>query len=374
MLASIIIDNYNYDKYIGETIVSALNQTYQYKEIIVVDDGSTDNSRAIIESYGDQVIHVYKKNGGQASALNAGFAESKGDFVFFLDSDDVLFPDAVKNAVALLRPGVSKVHWPLWIIDENGNKTGETKPGLVLPEGDLSEVILRGGPTSYISSPTSGNAWSREFLKKVCPLPEDVSYYKTCADEYLYTLAPVFGLIKAIQKPQGYYRIHGKNIYSALSSEKKLELELTGHEQQTIALDQILQKNGYHIDPDEWRKNSWFHGLAKAIHLIRTHIPDDQKFILVDDNTWNGEEIFGKNKALPFLEHEGAYYGGPETQTQAIEELTRMKNEGAAFIVIAKPGFWWLDHYKEFNNYLTANFKCIVRHESVIIYELNRKA
>ena len=97
-LASIIIDNYNYAGFLREAIESALNQTYQKIEIIVVDDGSTDSSREIISSYGCRVISILKCNGGQNSALNAGFSASRGNVILFLDSDDALLPTAVEAA------------------------------------------------------------------------------------------------------------------------------------------------------------------------------------------------------------------------------------------------------------------------------------
>ncbi|HLL41796.1 MAG TPA: glycosyltransferase family 2 protein, partial [Segetibacter sp.] len=81
LLASIIIDNYNYGHFIREAINSALQQSYQNIEVIVVDDGSTDNSREIIRSYGEKIIPVLKNNGGQASAFNAGYYKSTGDVI-----------------------------------------------------------------------------------------------------------------------------------------------------------------------------------------------------------------------------------------------------------------------------------------------------
>src|SRR5687768_5094018 len=102
-LVSIIIDNFNYGRFLAEAIDSALAQTHGETEVIVVDDGSTDDSRAIIARYGERVRSVLKENGGQASALNAGYRISRGEVVLFLDSDDVLFPGALANAVERLR-------------------------------------------------------------------------------------------------------------------------------------------------------------------------------------------------------------------------------------------------------------------------------
>src|SRR2546423_2847131 len=95
---SIIISSYNYARFLREAIDSALTQTYPYVEVIVVDDGSTDDSPRMIREYGERVRAIIKPNGGQASAWNAGFAASGGDAIIFLDSDDLLLPAAAENA------------------------------------------------------------------------------------------------------------------------------------------------------------------------------------------------------------------------------------------------------------------------------------
>src|SRR5438046_8948159 len=88
-LASVIINNYNYGRFLREAVDSALNQTYRNTEVIVVDDGSTDGSPEVIASYGERIVPVLKQHGGQNSALNAGFSRRRGDVSLFLDSDDV---------------------------------------------------------------------------------------------------------------------------------------------------------------------------------------------------------------------------------------------------------------------------------------------
>ena len=95
-LVSIIIPLYNAEKYIGETITSALNQTWENKEIIIVDDGSTDNSLAIVKKFESQIVKVFtQKNTGAGTARNKGLTEAKGDFIQFLDADDILSPDKI---------------------------------------------------------------------------------------------------------------------------------------------------------------------------------------------------------------------------------------------------------------------------------------
>ena len=98
-LVSILINNYNYERFLREAIDSALNQSYQPIRVIVVDDGSTDDSREIIASYGDRIKTILKENGGQASVFNQGFASSQGEIICFLDSDDLFRPDKVAAIV-----------------------------------------------------------------------------------------------------------------------------------------------------------------------------------------------------------------------------------------------------------------------------------
>ena len=102
-LVSIIINNYNYGCFLQSAIDSALGQTYANIEVIVVDDGSVDNSKDIIRGYRDRIVPVLKENGGQASAFNAGFAKSRGEIICFLDSDDFYALKKVMKIVDLFK-------------------------------------------------------------------------------------------------------------------------------------------------------------------------------------------------------------------------------------------------------------------------------
>jgi cellulose synthase/poly-beta-1,6-N-acetylglucosamine synthase-like glycosyltransferase len=106
MRVSIVICNYNYARFLDGAIRSALEQDHLDKEVIVVDDGSTDGSREVIARWADAVRTVYKANGGQVSAYNAGFEQVTGDAVVFLDSDDC---STGAPARASLRPSATTV-------------------------------------------------------------------------------------------------------------------------------------------------------------------------------------------------------------------------------------------------------------------------
>jgi glycosyltransferase involved in cell wall biosynthesis len=214
-LVSIIINNYNYGRFVGATIDSALNQTYPRTEVIVVDDGSTDNSRDVIARYGQRVTTMLKPNAGQASAFNAGFARSRGDIVIFLDSDDLLAPHIVEAVVAEFQrnPNLSKVQYPLEVIDANGKATGARVPPaqLPMPSGDLRLQMLT-FPDDVRSSPTSGNAFAASVLREILPMPVLNPGY-AWADLYLYNLAPLFGPVQSLAAAGGCYRVHESNHY-----------------------------------------------------------------------------------------------------------------------------------------------------------------
>lgn len=209
---SIIINNYNYGHFLQAAIESALGQTYSNVEVIVVDDGSTDNSSEILATYGDQLLAIVKENGGQASAMNVGFTHSHGDIVIFLDSDDVLLPNTAQRMADVFdaTPDVVKVMYRMEVIDASGKRTGIMKPSRHLPlrSGDLRQHVLA-FPFDMTWMATSGNAFAAEVLHKVLPIPEDA--FPILADYYLAHVTPLFGRIVFLNTVGAYYRVHGSN-------------------------------------------------------------------------------------------------------------------------------------------------------------------
>jgi len=209
LLVSIIINNYNYDRFLVQAIDSALSQTYPHIEVIVVDDGSTDRSREIIASYGDRIIPVFKENGGQASAFNAGFSASQGEIIIFLDSDDVLLPNIVQQVVeAFQQSDIVKVQYQLQVIDGDSKKTEKIIPeSRYMPSGNMRSHIIKFH--SYGCPPTSGNAFSAAALRRIFPMPE--TEYRIVADEYINNLVPLLGNIVSLHQVGALYRMHGDN-------------------------------------------------------------------------------------------------------------------------------------------------------------------
>ncbi|MEW6620095.1 MAG: glycosyltransferase, partial [bacterium] len=123
---SIIIPTYNAENFLPQAINSVVEQTYQDIEIIVVDDGSTDNTKRIIEPFMDKIYYIYKDNGGSASARNVGIKSAKGEYIAFLDADDIWLPQKLELQINLFRQcqEIDWIHTNLMLIDESGNIIG----------------------------------------------------------------------------------------------------------------------------------------------------------------------------------------------------------------------------------------------------------
>jgi hypothetical protein len=368
-LVSIIISSFNYDGYLRTAIDSALRQSYKNKEVIVVDDGSTDNSCEIIEGYGNQILAVLKNNRGQASAFNTGVAMSSGDVIIFLDSDDVLLPTAIEKSIRFFKdPTVAKVHWPLAVINEYGKQSKRIVPSRRLDEGNLIDVVRHVGPNGYAWPPTSGNAWSRSFIDSVFPIQEDI--YKICPDLYLSALVPLYGLIKRVSEPQALWRIHGKNASWQQSLDERVQCQVRLWEHCFQSLESCGKEKGIQIDLQELRANSWWHKIDRTIEEIVALLPAGEKLILVDEGQWGpGSDIAGRH-CIPFPEKNGQYWGLPANDQDAIEETERLRQAGANIMAIVWPSFWWLEYYTGLNQYLRCTYACLIENERVVIFDL----
>ncbi|MGB7522294.1 MAG: glycosyltransferase [Spirulinaceae cyanobacterium] len=215
ILVSIIINNYNYAQFLPEAIESALTQNYPHTEIIVVDDGSTDNSREIISNYEEKVIPALKENGGQASAFNAGFAASKGEIICFLDADDYYLPQKVIQVIKLFEqhPQIGWIFHDLEDVDINGSILKKQRKRRISEFNlvDLREIILKGKKLTYWFTATSGLCFKRNILEEILPMPEQ---FKISSDSFV-RLAAVH-LSPGILSPErlATHRSHGNNLYA----------------------------------------------------------------------------------------------------------------------------------------------------------------
>jgi glycosyltransferase involved in cell wall biosynthesis len=211
---AVVVLCHNYGRFLRAAIDSALDQTYPATRVVVVDDGSTDDSAAVIASYGDRVSGIHKENGGQASAINAGFATIDDDLVIFLDADDTLRPDIVERVVSTWSSdrSIAKIQWRMELVDASGVRSGVVRPPMHvrLPVGDMSTAELS-FPFDIVWAATSGNAFPVGALRSILPMPEPE--YRLCADSYLQHLVPLLGPVAALDVVRSYRGVHGANAF-----------------------------------------------------------------------------------------------------------------------------------------------------------------
>jgi glycosyltransferase involved in cell wall biosynthesis len=225
MKLSVIIANYNYQDFVGAAIASALAIDWPEKEIIVVDDASTDDSRSVINGFRGKVAAYFRPKSYQLGAHIFGFEQSSGAVIIFLDADDLLEPNVMLEVAKVWRPGVSKVQYRMNLIDAAGAQSGTAIPQFPPenPPDKLRETYLR--TMAYTTPPGSGNAYSRTFVQMAFAMVsvpnKQVAGDSSAAaaaestlrasDAPLVTLAPILGDVLTIRKPLARYRVHDAN-------------------------------------------------------------------------------------------------------------------------------------------------------------------
>jgi glycosyltransferase involved in cell wall biosynthesis len=144
-LVSVVIPTYNQAQYLGQSIQSALDQTYLSREIIVVDDGSTDETPSVVESFGSQVSYIRQENQGLAGARNTGIRIAQGEFVALLDSDDMWLPTFLSSLISLTfeKPNAAVYYCGVRYIDINGCLLPQQAGVKQVPPEEMYAAILR---------------------------------------------------------------------------------------------------------------------------------------------------------------------------------------------------------------------------------------
>lgn len=211
-LVSILISSFNYGRYLEVALESLRSQTYGLFEVVVCDDGSSDDSVSRIERYcrEDDRFHLLTQpNSGQAVALNTGFAASRGSLISLLDADDFFEPSKLERVVRQLRAqGAGCVLHPLRVIDPNGQVSGEIPVFGRFERGWIAErVVRRGG--RWRTLPTSALTFRREIAEAIFPIPAELRAY---ADGFVSTLLPLLTTVDFVEAPLATYRLHGENV------------------------------------------------------------------------------------------------------------------------------------------------------------------
>ena len=216
VFASILIDTYNHERFIEKAIVSVLEQDFPAtdREILVVDDGSSDGTPEIIHRFAPHMRVLRKANGGQASAFNAGVPQCRGEIVAFLDGDDWWAPSKLREVCRAL---------------EDEAEVGVVGHGIteVYSDGREHAELLREAPRFRLDSEkgarvfrlrksflgTSRMSFRTEVLQRIGPVPEALGIQ---ADEYLFTLGAVVSDVLILREPLTFYRLHESNAFQVM--------------------------------------------------------------------------------------------------------------------------------------------------------------
>ena len=207
---SCIISNYNYEAYVGHAIESALAQTVPFDKVIVVDDGSTDGSRALLQQLGNRIDLIETPNQGQTGACLEGFRRQPGsDYVYFLDADDYLPPYFVERIRHHLQIRPAKLQFQLSTVSE------QLKPFEALfptyPNRYGSAEMQRDNRIIgyYRSPPTSGNVVRADVLQA---LDTGLLDKRGAIDGTLNLILPYLGEVVSVNEPLAFRRVHTSNL------------------------------------------------------------------------------------------------------------------------------------------------------------------
>jgi glycosyltransferase involved in cell wall biosynthesis len=266
---TVLIDTFNYGRYVEEAVSSALEQDFPAgdREILVVDDGSTDDTQERLKKFGNAIRYLRKTNGGQASAFNVGFDQARGQVIALLDADDVWLPEKLSRVHQVFekKPEVAMVYHRVHMWD--GIRDLSEDPCFIPISGRVTED--RRALLQYPMMATSCLAFRREALRKVLPVPETLRFQ---ADAYLTGLIIFAAPVAALPEYLGKYRLHGANLFQA-NGEKPTRSQIEQKmEMRGVLLHEIrnwLSRNGRDVESADlraylmqWKKSQESDGFA----------------------------------------------------------------------------------------------------------------
>lgn len=221
-LVSVVIPTYNASRWIGETLESVLAQDFTDFEIIVVDDGSTDDTAQVVAGYGERVCCIHKPNGGAGSARNVGIRAARGEYVAFVDADDLWAKEKLRLQLNLLsRTGVAWVYSDaLAFDDENGVSLYRLGRLVRQCSGDILESLFL---ADFIPSPTP--IIRRTVFEHVGFFDENKTY-QTTADWDMWLKIAAHYPIGLVSVPLAYYRVHSTSMTGSEDAQVVLQAHL----------------------------------------------------------------------------------------------------------------------------------------------------
>ena len=212
-LVSVIIPNYNYARYLKEAISSVIAQTYSNTEIIVVNNGSTDDSLRLLQQFGSQITLIDQENLGQAGARNSGLRAANGDLIAFLDADDFWQNDKLEKQIRLITSETELVYSGI----SRFRDTSRRVESILLPQfkGDCHNYFTDLTAVSIVLSGESTSLFTRNLLNLVGNFDPDLNsasgwdFFRRCS---------ILTNFNFVSEPLTNYRLHSKNMSNSSSN------------------------------------------------------------------------------------------------------------------------------------------------------------
>ncbi|MGD8854575.1 MAG: glycosyltransferase family A protein [Gammaproteobacteria bacterium] len=391
---TIAIPTYNRAELLSASLRSALDQKYPDFEILVLDNASTDNTEAVVESFGDRRVRYVRspKNIGLFRNWNRAIELNRSPYLGILQDDDALLPDFIQESVAALeRNPTTALSFTLADgIDLNNAPVplpGEYPRSGLIPGTEYLCGIVNGA--NWVIQPSTVLMRS-SVIDEVGPFDNPHSSHSI--DINLYYRMMVSYDVVLIPRVLSRVRVHAGQDSQRRFGSSRGTGPLATMAERSDAVAHLLESDRA-ADPSfrHWLADRLFHLSMRRSALTQEFVPElnlswkerieivknevmtligpGETFILVDEGEW-GAEIAPGRRVIPFLERDGCYWGVPTEDRTAIRELERLRGMGARYVVFGWPAFWWLDYYSGLRDHLRSRYPCVLSNSRLVAYDL----
>jgi glycosyltransferase involved in cell wall biosynthesis len=312
-LISVLIDTYNYGPYVEEAIESVLAQEFPAgdREILVVDDGSTDDTAERVRRFGRAISYFRKPNGGQASAFNFGLSRVRGKYVALLDADDYWLPGKLSRIAEEFERhrDAGMIYHGLRQFDTREGRLWDARAAHIsgfLPA--KTRDLLR-----YTWFPTSFLAFRRSALDLLLPIPESLTIQ---ADAHLSGLIVFVAPIVALPDYLAVYRVHGSNLFAGSGRPDPVRSELRARTRRALidGMKRWLHERAYDLTRPDLRRlvKQWEVALEEESFVL--HRPNRLRFSrhLIRYARYFGPQLSWRHRAVTHLNAAGSLVVGYE--------------------------------------------------------------
>jgi glycosyltransferase involved in cell wall biosynthesis len=393
---TVAIPTYNRASLLKLSLESVLAQDYPDFRVLVLDNASDDETEAVVRSFAEQdgrITYIRNQiNIGVLGNWNRAIELNTSPYLTILSDDDLMLPGLISESVRALdeHPQVGFSFALVRLIDAKGNLLDLQRTGK-MPDGVINGLDFLELTVSWQACPvyTSSIFLRKSALAVVGPF--DSPHTKHTFDlTMIYRLAAHFDIL-FLRKELVQVRLHPGQITETdwrydrngpigvmaeavdavsylLESDRAADPEYRKWLAERLLALNARQSEFAHLALP-YMHHTWEERLQFATQEVAKLIAPEDSFILVDDGQWQYEAI-AAGRAIPFIEKDGLYWGPPEDDTTAIEEVERWEHKGVKFIVFGWPCFWWFDYYSRFYRHLRSHYRRVLKNSRLVVFDL----